>query len=169
MIKKISVILAGFGMVLLFWYLLGEIFILKNSKDSVLKLQCVSYAPFSKEQSPFLFDSGMVISEDQIREDLTLLSKYTNCIRTYSTVGMEAIPKIVRENGMKMYMGAWVSSDKVSTALEIKTLIKLATEYRDVVKAVIVGNEVLLRGDTTDKVLTDLHQGSQEVHFQIPL
>lgn len=154
MIKKISAVLTGLTVVALFWYLVGEVFILKNSKDSISKLQCVSYAPFSKEQSPFLFDSGMVISEDQIREDLALLSKYTNCIRTYSTVGMEAIPKIVRENGMKMYMGAWVSSDITSTALEIKTLIKLATEYKDVVKAVIVGNEVLLRNDTTDKVLT---------------
>lgn len=153
MIKKIVAILTGAAIVVLFWYLVGEVFVLKNSQDSALKLQCVSYAPFSKEQSPFLLDGAMVISEDSIREDLSLLSKYTNCIRTYSTVGMEAIPKIVRENGMKMYMGAWVSSDKTSTALEIKTLIRLATEYRDVVKAVIVGNEVLLRNDTTDKVL----------------
>lgn len=154
MIQKLSAILTGVTVVALFWYLLGEVYTLKNSKDSVTELQCVSYAPFSKDQSPFLFDSGMVISEDRIREDLALLSNYTNCIRTYSTVGMEAIPKIVRENGMKMYMGAWVSSDKNSTALEIETLIKLATEYKDVVKAVIVGNEVLLRNDTTDKVLT---------------
>ena len=154
MMKKISAVFTGVAAVALFWYLLGEVFILKEGKDPITKLQCVSYAPFSKEQSPFLFDRGMVISEDQIREDLVLLSQYTNCIRTYSTVGMEAIPKIARENGMKMYMGAWVSSDKTSTALEIKTLIALATEYRDVVKAVIVGNEVLLRNDTTDKVLT---------------
>lgn len=153
MTKIISAILAGLAIVALFWYMLGEVFILKNAKDAIEKLQCVSYAPFSKEQSPFLFDSGMVISEDKIREDLSLLSKYTNCIRTYSTVGMEDIPKIVRENGMKMYMGAWVGSDKTSTALEIKTLIKLAAKYEDVVKAVIVGNEVLLRNDTTDKVL----------------
>lgn len=154
MIKKISASLIGIIAVALFWYLLGVVYALNNSEDSVVELQCVSYAPFSKEQSPFLFESGMVISEDSIREDLVLLSNYTNCIRTYSTVGMESIPKIVRENGMKMYMGAWISADKTSTALEIQTLIKLATEYKDVVKAVIVGNEVLLRNETTDKVLT---------------
>ena len=28
---------------------------------------------------------------------LKLLSKYTDCIRTYSTVGLEMLPKIVRE------------------------------------------------------------------------
>ena len=65
MIKKISAVLTGLIVVALFWYLVGEVFILKNSKDSISKLQCVSYAPFSKEQSPFLFDNGMVISEDQ--------------------------------------------------------------------------------------------------------
>ncbi|WP_309500241.1 glycosyl hydrolase [Sulfurovum sp.] len=154
MIKKISTILAGFGLIVLFWYLVGEVFILKNSNDPIARIECVSYAPFSKDQSPFQFDEGMVISEEQVREDLALLSQYTNCIRTYSTVGMETVPKIAREHGMKMYMGAWVSSDKASTALEIKTLISLAREYKDVVKAVIVGNEVLLRNDTTDKVLT---------------
>lgn len=151
MTKKISVIFTGVAVAALFWYLVGEVFILKNNENSISKLQCVSYAPFSKEQSPF--DTQMVISQERVREDLALLSKYTECIRTYSTVGLEAIPKIARENGMKMLMGAWVSSDKLSTELELKTLIKLAKQNQDIVKAVIVGNEVLLRGDTTDKIL----------------
>ncbi len=151
--KKIYVSLLGVVAVSLFWYLLGEVFILKDSKNSFSKLECVSYAPFSKDQSPFLFDSGMVISPKQVREDLALLSKYTQCIRTYSTVGLEMIPDIARESGLKMYMGAWVSSDKISTQKEINTLIKLANENRDVVKAVIVGNEVLLRGDVSEAVL----------------
>jgi len=169
MIKKLSAILTGASVIVLFWYLMGAVYILKNSKYTIVELQCVSYAPFSKEQSPFLFESGMVISEDKIREDLALLSNHTNCIRTYSTVGMEAIPKIVRENGMKMYLGAWVSSDKTSTALEIQTLIKLATEYKDVVRAVIVGNEVLLRNDTTDKVLTGYIKEVKDALPDIPV
>ncbi|MDQ1245025.1 MAG: hypothetical protein QG565_1366, partial [Campylobacterota bacterium] len=119
------------------------------------KLECVSYAPFSKDQSPFMFSDGMVISEDLVREDLTLLAKYTACIRTYSTVGLEMIPKIARENGLKMLMGAWVSSDKISTQKEISTLIKLVNENQDIVKAVIVGNEVLLRGDVSETILAN--------------
>lgn len=155
MTKKISVILASIAMVALFWYLAGAVFILKDNKNSFSKLECVSYAPFSKDQSPFSFADGMVVSEDLVRNDLALLSKYTDCIRTYSTVGLEMIPRIARENGLKMYMGAWVSSDKILTQKEITTLIKLAKENQDIVKAVIVGNEVLLRGDATEAVLVN--------------
>jgi exo-beta-1,3-glucanase (GH17 family) len=151
--KKISAILASIAMAVLFWYLAGEVFILKDNKNSFSKLQCVSYAPFSKDQSPFSFAEGMVVSEDLVRNDLALLSKYTTCIRTYSTLGLEMIPRIARENGLKMYMGAWVSSDKVLTQKEINMLIKLASENQDIVKAVIVGNEVLLRGDATETLL----------------
>lgn len=165
MTKKISTILASFAIVTLFWYLVGEVFTLKNSENSISKLQCVSYAPFSKEQSPFMFADGMVISEEQVREDLKLLSKYTDCIRTYSVIGLEMIPKIARENGLKMLMGMWVSSDKKLTELELKALVKLANENKDILKAVIVGNEVLLRGDATESVLAGY---IQEVKKSLP-
>lgn len=155
MTKKISAILSGIAAVALFWYLVGAVLVLKDNKNSFSKLECVSYAPFSKDQSPFMFSDGMVISEDLVREDLTLLAKYTDCIRTYSTVGLEMIPRIARENGLKMLMGAWVSSDKISTQKEINTLIKLVNENQDIVKAVIVGNEVLLRGDVSETVLVN--------------
>ncbi|MFA7354024.1 MAG: glycosyl hydrolase [Sulfurimonadaceae bacterium] len=155
MTKKILAILSGIAAVALFWYLVGAVFVLKDNKNSFSKLECVSYAPFSKDQSPFMFSDGMVISEDLVREDLTLLAKYTDCIRTYSTVGLEMIPRIARENGLKMLMGAWVSSDKISTQKEINTLIKLVNENQDIVKAVIVGNEVLLRGDVSETVLVN--------------
>jgi hypothetical protein len=39
-------------------------FVLKDDSSSFSKLQCVSYAPFGKDESPFLFDKGLVISED---------------------------------------------------------------------------------------------------------
>lgn len=154
MIKKIASVLTSIAVVVLFWYLAGEVFILKDSKNSFDKLECVSYAPFGKDDSPFSLAKGMVVSEDLVRNDLKLLSKYTTCIRTYSTIGLEIVPKIARENGLMMYMGAWVSSDKVMTQKEITTLIKLAKENQDILKGVIVGNEVLLRGDATEAVLT---------------
>uniref|UniRef100_UPI004048DFFC glycoside hydrolase family 17 protein n=1 Tax=Aliarcobacter sp. TaxID=2321116 RepID=UPI004048DFFC len=153
MIKKSSYVLSSIVLVVLFWYLLGAGFVLKENSNSFSKLQCVSYAPFAKDESPFLFDKGLVISEELVRKDLELLSKYTDCIRTYSTVGLEMIPKIAKENNLKMLMGAWVSSDEVSTKKELDTLIKLAKEYSDITKAVIVGNEVLLRGDISDQQL----------------
>ena len=155
MTKKLLLTLSSVIAAVLFWYYFGAVSILKDDSSSFSKLQCVSYAPFAKDESPFLFDNGLVISSDRVREDLKLLSKYTDCIRTYSTVGLEMIPAIARETNLKMLMGAWVSKDKVQTKQELDTLIKLASENQDIVKAVIVGNEVLLRGDTSDVQLLE--------------
>ncbi|MDZ7819836.1 MAG: hypothetical protein U5K55_15025 [Aliarcobacter sp.] len=155
MTKKILLTLSSMAVAILFWYYVGAVWVLKDNSSSFSKLQCVSYAPFGKDESPFLFDKGLVISSERVKEDLKLLSKYTDCIRTYSTVGLEMIPSIARENNLKMLMGAWVSKDVNQTKQELDTLIKLASENQDIVKAVIVGNEVLLRGDTSDVLLLD--------------
>jgi exo-beta-1,3-glucanase (GH17 family) len=155
MTKKLLLTLSSLIATVLFWYYFGAVSILKDNSSSFSKLQCVSYAPFAKDESPFLFDKGLVISSEKVREDLKLLSKYTDCIRTYSTVGLEMIPDIARENNLKMLMGAWVSKDKVQTKQELDTLIKLASQNQDIVRAVIVGNEVLLRGDTSDVQLLE--------------
>ena len=163
--KKIFLTLTSVLVALLFWYILGAKAILKDDSNSFSKLQCVSYAPFAKDESPFLFDKGLVISEENIRNDLKLLSKYTTCIRTYSTVGLELVPKIANEFNLKMLMGAWVSSDEKQTRDEIDTLIKLVNEYPQIVKAVIVGNEVLLRGDISDK---KLYEYIKEVKTALP-
>lgn len=163
--KKISLTLASLAAVVLFWYILGTGFVLKDNSNTFSKLQCVSYAPFGKDDSPFMMDKGLVISEDLVRKDLQLLSKYTDCIRTYSTVGLEMIPKIARENNLKMLMGAWVNGDDKPTRLEIDTLIKLATENKDIVRAVIVGNEALLRGDLSD---VKLYEYIKEVKAALP-
>jgi exo-beta-1,3-glucanase (GH17 family) len=164
--KKITLTLSSLLIVVLFWYILGNGFSLKDTNtNSFSKLQCVSYAPFGKDDSPFMMDKGLVISDELVRKDLQLLSKYTDCIRTYSTVGLEMIPKIARENNLKMLMGAWINGDEKPTRKEIDTLIKLATENKDIVKAVIVGNEALLRGDLSDK---KLYEYIKEVKTALP-
>lgn len=141
--------------IMFFWLFLGEKAILKDDSNHFSKLQCVSYAPFGKDESPFLFDKGLILKEENIKKDLELLSKYTNCIRTYSTVGLEAIPKYAKEFNLEMLMGVWVSKDEKQSRDEIDTLKKLASQYPEVIKAIIVGNEVLLRGDLSEKKLTE--------------
>jgi exo-beta-1,3-glucanase (GH17 family) len=44
------------------------------------KLSCISYAPFRDGQDPLV--PGTMVSADQIEQDLALLSRYTDCIRT---------------------------------------------------------------------------------------
>ncbi len=153
-LKTITSYLVAVAAVLCFWYLLGA------PKDVVEfpqgeKMESVSYAPFDKDESPFDFDSGLVIKEERIDTDLRLLSKYFHAIRTYSVTGLEKLPEYARKHGLKVYLGMWVSSDKKATEKELNGLIKLARENKDVIKAVIVGNEALLRKDVTGEQLAE--------------
>src|ERR1700694_2082897 len=48
--------------------------------DPAKNRDCVSYPPFRDHQSPW--NSGIIISSEQITEDLTELAKISGCIRT---------------------------------------------------------------------------------------
>jgi glucan 1,3-beta-glucosidase len=110
------------------------------------KLYCVSYAPFRGTQTPFGPD--IPIDPDQIEQDLTQLAKVTDCVRTYSVDhGLDRIAEIAERHGIKVLQGLWVSSVAKQTRQEVATVVALAQRYPQVIQAVIVGNEVLLRGE----------------------
>jgi glucan 1,3-beta-glucosidase len=113
------------------------------------KLHCVSYAPFHRPgQTPF--DEKLIIPRQQIEEDLRALSAITGCVRTYSTDrGLDQVPGVARELGLKVLLGAWIGYVPKKNALELERAIALADAYRDTVQAIIVGNEVLLRRERT--------------------
>jgi exo-beta-1,3-glucanase (GH17 family) len=110
------------------------------------KLQCISYAPFRGEQNPFGPD--VPIDVRQIEEDLAQLRQVTGCIRTYSIDhGLDQIPEVARRHGLKVMQGLWLSSLPDLSRKQIEGAVALANRYPDVITAVIVGNEVLLRGE----------------------
>lgn len=120
------------------------------------KLQCVSYAPFHLPgQTPF--DPDIHIAREQIAADLAALAKITECVRLYSVdQGLAAVPEIARELGLKVLLGAWIGHDKVKNAVELDNAIGLANEHPDVVRMLIVGNEVLLRRERTAAEMREL-------------
>lgn len=125
-----------------------------SSKDMItlepnVKLQCLSYAPFGKNESPMDFDKGLSLSIERVDKDLALLAQYTGCIRTYSSLGLEMIPALARKHGLKMWLGAWVSSNAELTQKEIQAMIALAKENQDIIETVVVGNEALLRREVS--------------------
>jgi exo-beta-1,3-glucanase (GH17 family) len=129
------------------------------------KLSCVSYAPFRAGQDPLV--EGTMIPAAQIDEDLTLLSRYTDCIRTYSLAnGLDQIPAIAQRHGLKMLLGIWLSNNAEKNRWQIATVIDLAKKYPDTISAVIVGNEVLLRGELT---VADLAAIIKEIKSQVPM
>ena len=60
MAKKIFLTLISAVGALFFWYFVGEKAILKDDSNSFSKLQCVSYAPFGKDDSPFMMTFSVV-------------------------------------------------------------------------------------------------------------
>ena len=116
------------------------------------KLYCVSYAPFHGSQTPL--DLSTRIEPAQIERDLEQLSKITDCVRTYSVdFGLDRVPDIARRFGLKVFLGLWVSNNPDRTRLQIDTGIALARRFPDVIRGVIVGNEVLLRGEVSPEAL----------------
>ena len=136
------------------WLWIGQPVHLADAATPTHKLQCASYSPFDKDQSPF--DQPFVLRPERMDADLALLATRFECVRTYSMTGLEAIPELARKHGLKLMLGAWVSSNPVDTQLEIDALIKAAKANPDVVTSVIVGNEALLRKEVTGAQLVTL-------------
>ena len=63
----------------------------------------------------------------QIRADLKMLAPLTRAIRTYSaTGGVELVPGIASEFGLRVTAGAWIDKNKDRNEREIHSVIDLA-------------------------------------------
>src|SRR5262249_36954473 len=51
--------------------------------------------------------------------------------------------------GLKVILGIWIGRDRQKNAALVDTAVSLAKNYPDVIISVIVGSEVLLRGEMT--------------------
>ncbi|SIR43416.1 glucan 1,3-beta-glucosidase [Aromatoleum tolulyticum] len=120
------------------------------------RLKCVSYAPYRLPgQTPF--DEKLMISREQIAADLAALAKITECVRIYSVdQGLDQVPAVAREVGLKVLLGAWVNADPKRNMKQLDHALGLANEYADVVRMLIVGNEVLLRRERTEAEMREL-------------
>ena len=131
------------------------------------KLYCLSYTPFRGLQTPL--DPATMIPAAQIDDDLARLSEITDCVRTYSVdFGLDQIAGIAAKYGLKVMQGLWLSSHPAKNNYQIETAIALANKYPNTIRAVVVGNEVLLRGDMT---ATDLGRtiGAVKARVRVPV
>ncbi|RTL54622.1 MAG: beta-(1-6) glucans synthase [Bradyrhizobiaceae bacterium] len=123
--------------------------------DPNQKLECVSYAPFRGDQTPL--DPTLHVSAEQIAQDLKELVKITGCIRTYSVdVGLDQVPGEAAKVGLKVIQGIWLGNNRLKNSLQIDTAVALAKKYPDTIQSLVVGNEVLLRGEMTSSDLVAL-------------
>jgi exo-beta-1,3-glucanase (GH17 family) len=129
------------------WWWLGRPVQLPPSPlASGQKLYCLSYAPFRSSQNPLV--EGTRVPPQQIDDDMALLAKHTDCVRTYSVAdGLDYVLQSARRHGLKVMHGVWVSSDPEKNRRQVAATIAYAKAYPDVIKTVVMGNEVLLRGE----------------------
>jgi exo-beta-1,3-glucanase (GH17 family) len=110
------------------------------------KLYCMSYSPFRGRQTPF--DRTLRIDAAQIDDDLTRLAPVTDCVRTYSIeLGLDQVAGIAERHGVNVIQGIWLGRERARNRTEIETAVTLAARHPGTVRALVAGNEVLLRGE----------------------
>ncbi len=103
-----------------------------------------AFSPFQKGQNAIY---NVMPSEEEIREDVELLSGSTRALRTYSSLrSLAAVPDIARDYGMDVVIGIWLGMDTIINEDEIQAGIALANASTNVT-SVMVGNETILRGE----------------------
>jgi exo-beta-1,3-glucanase (GH17 family) len=137
------------------WWLAIPVNLVRAPIDPAAKLECVSYAPFRGDQTPH--DPDLIVSPEQIAEDLGELARISKCIRTYSIDnGLDKVPELASRIGLKVLLGVWIGRDRPKNALLIDTAISLAQNHPGTITAIIVGSEVLLRGEMTVSDLREI-------------
>ncbi len=116
------------------------------------RVQGFSFSPIRPNQSPLF---RQYPSEEEVEADLALLSGKTHAVRAYTLEAevFTKIPELARKHKINVTLGAWLDKRLDRNEEEVETLLQLALDSRNVVRA-IVGNEVLLREDLTLEELT---------------
>jgi len=145
----LALLLISLSTIAAVWWWLGTPITLAHAPiDPNAKLLCVSYAPFRGAQTPL--SPTTHIEREQIAEDLAQLAKISDCVRTYSIEsGLDQVPEVAAKVGLKVIQGIWLGSNRQKNLAQISTVVGLAKQYPQVITAIVVGNEVLLRGEMT--------------------
>lgn len=114
----------------------------------------VSYSPYRYGEDPKTH--RQIIPAAQIDEDLKVISDVAQGVRTYSTIdGLDQVPDLAARQGLNVALGAWVGDTPERDRAETEEVVQLAKSHRNV-RSVLVGNEVLLRGERTPEELISL-------------
>jgi exo-beta-1,3-glucanase (GH17 family)/glycosyltransferase involved in cell wall biosynthesis len=131
-------------------------------------LNSVSYSPFQGSAHPD--DGGNRPTEAQIRNDLKTIAPLTRTIRLYSsTGGVELVPAIANEFGLKVTVGVWLDKNTKRNEREIRSAIDLVRKNRNV-NGVVVGNETIYRGELkVEDLIKTIQQVKREIGGQVPV
>ena len=107
----------------------------------------MSFAAYRRGESPL---TQVYPTPLEVEQDVQVLVGRTKGIRTYTArEGLEHLPELAEKYGLKMTLGIWLGRDKRINEAELAAGIQEANEHPEAVTRIMVGNEVLLRGDLT--------------------
>ncbi|MDX1803361.1 MAG: glycosyltransferase, partial [Alcanivorax sp.] len=125
-------------------------------------IQGFSFSPFHSHEDAI---AGRFPTPREIDHDLALLAGRTHAVRTYTVEGsLDQVPKLAAKHNINVTLGAWVDARDDFSSQQVDKAIKLAWHHHNVVR-LIVGNEVLLRGDIPkQKLFGYLDRARKEVY-----
>jgi exo-beta-1,3-glucanase (GH17 family)/glycosyltransferase involved in cell wall biosynthesis len=103
-----------------------------------------AFTAYQRYQNPM---KGDVSTDPEIDSDLRLIKRYSPRIRTYSMLENPQTARLAEKEGLDLMAGAQIDTRLENNEREIDALIAQAHRFPKTITRVIVGNEVLFRGD----------------------
>lgn len=120
-------------------------------------IQGLVFGPYVDGSDPDLGASVPLTTVTSLMDVLHLFGAEVQWLRTYgSGRGLQHVTELGHNMGFKIAAGAWINSDSLTNQQEITNVIAAAKAGQ--VDAIIVGSEVLLRGDMEEADLINLIQ-----------
>ncbi len=108
------------------------------------RIQGFAFSPFRAGEDP---NRLQMPTDAEIDADLTLLEGRVNAVRTYSVEKTLAdVPELAERHDLNVALGAWIDGHRDLNEQQLQTSVALANTHINVVR-VLIGNEVVLRGD----------------------
>src|SRR3984893_12722029 len=110
------------------------------------RIQGFAFSPFRAGEDP---NRLQMPTDAEIDADLALLEGKVNAVRTYSVEKTLAdVPQLAERHDLNVALGAWIDGHRDLNEQQLQTTVALANTHINVVR-VLIGNEVVLRGDLT--------------------
>jgi exo-beta-1,3-glucanase (GH17 family) len=125
----------------------------------------INFSPYIGAQSP---DLGSNISEGQLIARMQIVRPWTRWIRAFGmTHGLEKAGRVAHGLGLKAALGAWIGTDLAANETELASLVAAARNGD--ADLLVVGSEVLLRGDVSEAALLEYMQRVRQLVPGIPV
>jgi exo-beta-1,3-glucanase (GH17 family) len=99
----------------------------------------VCFTPYRQGQDPI---DGNFPSEEQLEEDVAIISQIATATRTYGIDhNLAKVPELCNDYGIDCYVGCWISGNTAEDQSTIAQLITIANAGYATTRALIVGNE----------------------------